>query len=96
MTKYELVVVLSSKIEDEERAAAMEKVKGYVSAAGGTISDIDEWGKRRLAYEIQKMKEGYYSFVHFEGPESAPAELDSELRVMEPVIRFLCVKANAQ
>ena len=58
MNKYELAVVLSAKLEDEERAAAMEKVTGYITRFGGTVTDIDEWGKKRLAYEIQKMKEG--------------------------------------
>ena len=66
MNKYELAVVLSAKLEDEERAAAMEKVTGYITRFGGTVTDIDEWGKKRLAYEIQKMKEGFYYFVHFE------------------------------
>ena len=54
MNKYELAVVLSAKLEDEERAAAMEKVTGYITRFGGTVTDIDEWGKKRLAYEIQK------------------------------------------
>ena len=64
MNKYELAVVLSAKLEDEERAAAMEKVTGYITRFGGTVTDIDEWGKKRLAYEIQKMKEGfYYSYI---------------------------------
>ena len=53
MNKYELAVVLSAKLEDEERAAAMEKVTGYITRFGGTVTDIDEWGKKRLAYEIQ-------------------------------------------
>ena len=57
MNKYELSVVLSAKLEDEERAAALEKVKGYVTRFGGTVTSVDEWGKKKLAYEIQKMKE---------------------------------------
>ena len=60
MNKYELAVVLSAKLEDEERAAAMEKVTGYITRFGGTVTDIDEWGKKRLAYEIQKAKEAFY------------------------------------
>ncbi|MBQ6834021.1 MAG: 30S ribosomal protein S6 [Lachnospiraceae bacterium] len=75
MNKYELVVVLSAKLEDEERAAALEKVKGYITRFGGTIADIDEWGKKRLAYEVQKMKEGFYYFIHFEAPATFPAEI---------------------
>ena len=91
MNKYELAVVLSAKLEDEERAAAMEKVTRF----GGTVTDIDEWGKKRLAYEIQKMKEGFYYFVHFESDSACPGELESNLRIMEPVIRYLCVRQDA-
>ncbi len=66
MNKYELAVVVSAKIEDDERAQVIEKVKALVERFGGQISDVDEWGKKRLAYEIQKMKEAYYYFIHFE------------------------------
>ena len=65
MNKYELAVVLSAKLEDDERAAALEKVKGYITRFGGNVVDVDEWGKKRLAYEIQKSKEGFYYFIHF-------------------------------
>ena len=56
MNKYELAVVVSAKIEDDERAQVIEKVKALVERFGGKISDVDESGKKRLAYEIQKMK----------------------------------------
>ena len=63
MNKYELAVVVSAKIEDEERAAVVDKVKAYIERFGGQISNVDEWGKKRLAYEIQKMHEGFYYFI---------------------------------
>ena len=57
MNKYELCVVLSAKLEDDERAAAIEKIKEYVTRFGGAVGEnIQEWGKKRLAYEIQHMK----------------------------------------
>ena len=65
MNKYELTVVLNVKLEDEQRAAAIEKVKGYITRFGGTVTNVDEWGKKRLAYEIQKMHEAYYYFIQF-------------------------------
>ena len=76
MNKYELTVVLNVKLEDEERAAAIEKVKGYITRFGGTVTNVDEWGKKRLAYEIQN-------------------EVEAHVRIMEPVIRYLCVKVEA-
>lgn len=95
MNKYELALVLSAKLEDEERLAALEKVKEQITRFGGEIKDIDEWGKKRLAYEIQKEKEGFYYFIHFEAEAAAPAEIESRIRIMEPVLRFLCVKQDA-
>ena len=59
MNKYELTVVVSAKLEDEERAATLERVKEIITRFGGTVTDVDDWGKRKLAYEIQKMREAY-------------------------------------
>ncbi len=91
MNKYELCVVISAKIEDDARADVLEKVKALVERAGGTISDIDEWGKKRLAYEIQKMNEGYYYFIHFEAEPTAPRQIEDRLRIVDDILRFLCV-----
>ena len=95
MNKYELAVVVSAKIEDDARTETVEKVKALVERFGGRISEVDEWGKRRLAYEIQKMKEGYYYFVRFEADSTVPAEIESRLRIMDNVLRFLCVRQEA-
>ena len=95
MNKYELAVVLNVKLEDEERAAAIEKVKGYITRFGGTVTNVDEWGKKRLAYEIQKMTEGYYYFVHFEAEAAVPGEVEQRIRIMDNVLRYLCVKQEA-
>ena len=95
MNKYELAVVLNVKLEDEEKAAAIEKITNYITRFGGTVTNIDEWGKKRLAYEIQKMKEGFYYFIQFDGDSTTPNELESRIRIMEPVIRYLCVRQEA-
>lgn len=95
MTKYELTLVVNAKIEDEERLATVEKAKEYITRFGGTITNIDEWGKKRLAYEIQKMKEGYYYFIQFDADTTVPAEIEKRVRIMENVIRYLCVKQEA-
>ena len=95
MNKYELTVVVNAKIEDDVRVATVEKVKEYVARYGGTVTNVDEWGKKRLAYEIQKMKEGFYYFIQFEADATAPAELERHVRIMENVIRYLCVRQEA-
>ena len=96
MNKYELAVVLSAKLEDEERAAAMEKVTGYITRFGGTVTDIDEWGKKRLAYEIQKMREAYYYFIQFDAEATAPGEIEQRMRIMDNVLRYLCVRQDEE
>ena len=95
MNKYELAVVLSAKLEEEDKAAALEKVKGYITRFGGIITNVDEWGKKRLAYEIQKMKEGFYYFVQFDAPATCPAEVEKRVRIVDNVIRYLCVRKDA-
>ena len=95
MNKYELALVINAKLEDDARADAVEKVKELIERYGGTITDVDEWGKKRLAYEIQKMRERYYYFIHFDAASDCPAEIERRVRIMEPVIRYLCVKQDA-
>ena len=95
MNKYELAVVVNAKIEEDVRVATIEKVKEYITRFGGTITDVDEWGKKRLAYEIQKMKEGFYYFIHFESDSTCPAEVERRIRIIENVIRYLCVRQDA-
>lgn len=95
MNKYELALVVNAKIEDDARAEAVERVKALIERFGGVITNVDEWGKKRLAYEIQKMKEGFYYFIQFESDSVCPNEVEAHVRIMEPVIRYLCVRQDA-
>ena len=95
MNKYELAVVVNAKLEDEERAAVVERVKELITRFGGVVTDVEDAGKKRLAYEIQKMHEGFYYFVHFEAESTAPAEIESRMRIMDNVLRYLCVRQDA-
>lgn len=94
MNKYELAVVLSAKLEEDERTAALDKVKAYIERFGGTVTGVEDAGKKRLAYEIQKMREAYYYFIKFESESTTPAEVENAIRIMEEVIRFLCVRED--
>lgn len=94
MNKYELAVVVSAKLEDDERAATIEKVKNMVTKHGGTITNVDEWGKKRLAYEVRKKREAFYYFIQFDGESTVPAEIESRIRLMENVVRYLCVRQD--
>ena len=95
MNKYELAVVVSAMIEDDARTAVVDKCKALVERFGGKIADVDEWGKKKLAYEIEKMTEGFYYFIQFDGEPTSPAEIEARMRIMDGVIRYLCVKNEA-
>ena len=94
MNKYELAVVVSAKIEDDARAAAVDKCKALIERFGGQITNVDDWGKKKLAYEIQKMNEGFYYFIQFDAESTAPAELEKRVRIVDGVIRYLCVRQD--
>lgn len=94
MNKYELAVIVNAKIEEDERVQVVDKCKALIERFGGQITNIDDWGKKRLAYEIQKMKEGFYYFIQFDAESTAPAEIESRIRIMDNVLRFLCVKQD--
>ena len=96
MNKYELAVVVSAKIEDDERAAVVDKCKAYIERFGGTIDNVEDWGKKRLAYEVQKMKEAFYYFIQFDADSTAPEQIENRVRIMDNVIRYLCVKRDAE
>ena len=95
MNKYELALVVSAKIEDDARTATVEKAKEYITRAGGTVTEVEDWGKKKLAYEIQKMSEGYYYFIQFEAAATTPAAVERDVRIMDNVLRFLVVKKEA-
>lgn len=94
MSKYELALVVNAKIEDDARAATVEKAKEYITRFGGTVTEVEEWGKKRLAYEIQKMREGFYYFIQFDADADVPAQVEQRVRIMDNLLRFLCVKKD--
>ncbi len=91
MNKYELAVVINGRLEEDAKNAVLDKVKALIERFEGTIKNVDEWGKKRYAYEIQKSKEGYYNFIKFEAESSAPAEIEHRMRIMDGVVRYLIV-----
>lgn len=95
MNKYELALIVNAKIEDDARTATVEKAKEYIARFGGVVTEVEDWGKRKLAYEIQKMTEGFYYFIQFEAEATVPGELEQSVRIMDNVLRFLCVRKEA-
>ena len=78
MNKYELALVVSANVEDEVRNATVEQVKELITRFGGTITDPGTCEKKKLAYEIQHMSEGYYNFIKFEADAATPAEVGTD------------------
>ena len=94
MNKYELALVVSAKIEDDARTATVEKAKEYIQRAGGVVTEVEDQGKKKLAYDIQHMSEGFYYFIQFEAPSTTPAAVEQDVRIMDNVLRFLCVRKD--
>ena len=94
MNKYELALVVSAKIEDDARTAVVDKAKEYITRAGGTVTEVEAWGKKKLAYEIQHMSEGFYYFIQFDANTDVPAAVEQDVRIMDNVLRFLCVRKD--
>ena len=85
--------MLNGKLEDDARAEALEKVQNYITRFGGSIENVDDWGKKRFAYDINKQKEGFYYFIKFQSEDNnCPNELEANVRIMESVVRYLVVK----
>ena len=95
MNKYELALVLSPTLDEEAKAAEVAKIQALLERFGAKIEKVDEWGKRKLAYEIKKVNEGFFSFTTFEAPATAPAEIESRVRIMENVLRYLIIRKDA-
>ena len=91
---YETVFILSSKLNEEAVAALVTKFKDLI-AANGTVDGVDEWGKRRLAYEINKETEGYYVLVNFTSAPAFTAELDRIYKITDGEIRSLIIRKEA-
>ena len=91
MKAYELMLMLSPALDDESRAATLEKVQGVITGSGGAVDKVDEWGKRKLAFEIGKITEGDYVVIDFHAAPESIAELDRVLRITDPVVRFMVV-----
>ena len=87
---YEAVYILDPNLSEEDTAALVAKFKSVVEA-DGTVTEVDEWGKRRLAYPINDLMEGYYVLMTFTAAAAVPAELDRVFRITDGVMRSLIV-----
>ena len=90
---YETVIVTSAKLGEEGSAALVERFKALI-AEHGTVQSVDDWGKRRFAYPIQKQTEGYYTLINFESNPEFTAELDRRYQITDGILRTIIVKRD--
>jgi small subunit ribosomal protein S6 len=89
MNDYELVFVVHPELDENAFKELLEKVKGWIVEAGGQVTKVDLWGKRRLAYIIRKQREGVYVVMQASLAPAACSTLEHNLRFQEPILRFL-------
>ena len=94
MKAYELMLVLDPSLDEDSQSAAMEKIQGVITSGGGSVDEVDPWGKRKLAYEIDDHAEGIYNVVQLHASPDSVAELDRVLHITVEVIRYMIVRKD--
>lgn len=88
---YESVVIVNAALEDDQIEVTLKKIEDNIQANGGSILDADKWGRKRLAYPIQKSKSGYYAVYRFEAPSELIAKLERHYQLDETIVRYLTI-----
>ena len=94
MRDYEVIFIANPEMDEASFKELVERVSGWITEAGGTVSKVDLWGKRKLAYEIRKQKEGQYALLRTNMQPEFCTELERNLRLLEPVMRFMIVSLD--
>jgi small subunit ribosomal protein S6 len=91
-TTYETLFIINPDLEESEITKTIDLVQEIITAGGGTILKVDNWGRRQLAYLIQKKREGYYVIIYFQGPSTLIDELNRRYKLTDPIMRYLIVQ----
>lgn len=92
MRNYETMYVLRPDLDEEQVQASVDRFSEIITKNGGEVTKVDLWGKRRLAYEVQKLREGHYVLCYFTAEADLPLELERNFKIADEVIRFLVVR----
>lgn len=92
MNKYESIYILRPTMEEEAIKAMVERFSNLVASEGGEVENVDEWGKRRLAYPIEDFREGYYVLMNFNASPEFPSELERIYKITDDVIRYIIIR----
>jgi small subunit ribosomal protein S6 len=95
MREYDIMLILDPAADESVIGAVLDRITGVISQADGSVTKVDRWGKKRLAYEIDKLSEGYYVVVQFSADPAAGSELERVLKLTDNVVRFKVVRRAA-
>ena len=96
MRDYELVMIVSPEVADENVPAVIERVSQFITGGGGAIVEVDQWGRRKLAYPIKRFSEGTYILTQFKLEPQLTAELEANLQISEEILRHLLVRLGEE
>ena len=96
MNQYEVMYIIDTAVEDEARTELINRFSNLVTANGGKVDRVDEWGKRRLAYAINDKNEGYYVLMYITAPSDLPRELERNFQIVEDVMRSLVIRFEGE
>ena len=92
MRDYELIVIISPEVPEEELPAHLDKISEFITNKGGSVTEVERWGKRKLAYPINHFREGNYVLTRLKLEPGTTAELEANLRISEKVLRHLLIR----
>ena len=92
MRDYELIVIISPDVGEEDIPGTIDKVSDFITSRGGAITEVDHWGRRKLAYPIDRFREGHYVLSRFKVKPEMAAELEANLKISENILRHLLVR----
>ena len=92
MRDYELIVIVSPEVPEEELPSHLDKISEFITNKGGSVTEVERWGKRKLAYPINHFREGNYVLTRFKLEPGTTAELEANLRISERILRHLLVR----
>lgn len=93
---YESAILINAALDDQQIEAILSKVKDFITTNGGTIREIENWGRKRLAYPVEKSKIGYYAIYRFDGPSDIVAKLERTYSLDEQILRYVTLKLNSE
>ncbi len=96
MNFYESLFILNPALDDIEVKKLLDKVGGYIKKGGGEVLRVDNWGKKKLAYEVKKQKKGYYVLLNFQAKSGAIRELERSLKLTDPIVKFMIIRLDKE